>query len=619
MDKENKQTEEEIVKFVKDDLFARQQQRKNLEAVWRLNMNFVAGNQYLTIGSNNQILESDKKYFWQEKEVYNHIAGLVEVRQSKLSSIKPIMTVIPSSADASDMATARICNQICNGLWHKMKLSSLITRATSWSEVCGTAFYKVVWDNSKGERIETDEDSVSIGDVSVSVVPPFEIYPDSLSRESICDCNSIIHTKAYKVSEIKQMYDIEVEGEKVDLFCLEYSSMFKPTYTGVCNESNYALVIERYEKPSIMYPNGRLTIVSGNKLCFDGELPFINGENGKRDFPFVRQLSLPVAGSFFGASVVERTIPIQRAYNALKNRKNEFLNKLSMGVVMVEDGAVDIDNLESDGLYPGKVLVYRQGANMPTFMSTSKLPIDFEAEENRLLNEFNTISGVSDLMRHSQLSFTNLSGTALQILLEQDNTRMAVSSDSIKQAICEVAKHTLRLYKQFVKLPRLMKLVGDKGDIDAIYFNSKDISTDDVVIDSQSEISTSRAQQRSMVFELINSGLLNDENGKIAENTRIQLIEMLGLGICDAGADVNTAQIRYAQKENLGFSNGEFDINVQEIDNHSIHIKEHIAFLLGSEGEKLKSNGGYEKVLKHIRQHKLFLKTENEINTGIGM
>ena len=318
-----KQTDEEIVKQVKDDLFNRQQMRKNLEAIWRLNMNFVAGNQYLSIGSNNQILENDKQYFWQEREVYNHIAGLIEVRHSKLSNIKPMMTVIPASTDAGDMATARVCNQICNGLWHKMKLSSQVTKATSWSEVCGTSFYKVIWDNACGEVLEADGESVQIGDIKISVVPPFEIYPDSLARESVDDCDSIIHARAYKVSDIRDMYGVEVESEKLDIFGIEYSSMHMPTYTGVCTDDKYALVIERYEKPSKAYPNGRLTIVSGDKLCYDGELPFINGENGRRAFPFIRQVAIAVAGSFYGASVVERAIPVQRAYNALKNRKNE--------------------------------------------------------------------------------------------------------------------------------------------------------------------------------------------------------------------------------------------------------------------------------------------------------
>ena len=45
--------------------------------------------------------------------------------------------------------------------------------------------------------------------------------------------------------------------------------------------------------------------------------------------------------------MVERAIPVQRAYNAVKNRKHEFLNRIAMGVLTVEDGSVDTDNLES--------------------------------------------------------------------------------------------------------------------------------------------------------------------------------------------------------------------------------------------------------------------------------
>lgn len=67
--------------------------------------------------------------------------------------------------------------------------------------------------------------------------------------------------------------------------------------------------------------------------------------------------------------MVERTIPIQRAYNAVKNRKHEFLNRIAVGVLAVEDGSVDVDNLETEGLSPGKILVYRQGSNPPRLMS----------------------------------------------------------------------------------------------------------------------------------------------------------------------------------------------------------------------------------------------------------
>lgn len=91
--------------------------------------------------------------------------------------------------------------------------------------------------------------------------------------------------------------------------------------------------------------------------------------------------------------LVAMLVPIQRAYNALCNRKTEYINRLCMGTLLVEDGSVDIDALEEDGLNPnGKVLCYRQGANKPEIMYPNVAEFDFfETERQRLLEEFNVI------------------------------------------------------------------------------------------------------------------------------------------------------------------------------------------------------------------------------------
>lgn len=64
--------------------------------------------------------------------------------------------------------------------------------------------------------------------------------------------------------------------------------------------------------------------------------------------------------------LVSRLIPLQRAYNAIKNRELEYINRVSLGVLCVEDGSVDIDELQEDGICGGKVIAYRQGAKAPT-------------------------------------------------------------------------------------------------------------------------------------------------------------------------------------------------------------------------------------------------------------
>lgn len=68
-------------------------------------------------------------------------------------------------------------------------------------------------------------------------------------------------------------------------------------------------------------------------------------------------------------SIVMELVPYQYMYNMLMNTVSELSAKLICPVVTVEDGSVDIDELCEEGLAPGKVIVYRQGANSPMSIS----------------------------------------------------------------------------------------------------------------------------------------------------------------------------------------------------------------------------------------------------------
>lgn len=616
--------EEQIVADVVEDFKQRQNERRMFESQWQLNMNFLMGNQFCIIGPSGEIEEHDKDFFWQEKEVYNHIAPIVDARLAKLSNMKPSMTVVPASGDERDIKTAKVSKKIVNSIYNKLSVSGLISQANKWSEVCGTSFYKISWNSAKGAKIKSkDGTEMSCGDVDICVCPPFELYPESSSCSGIEDCKSIIHAKAYHVDDIKSIWGVETAGSDINVFSLDgaasignfgYMSENTRFVNGV--RKDYAIVIEKYEAPTIENPNGKLTIVAGDKLVYIGELPYVNGNDGERCFPFIKQCSIEHPGCFWGSSIIERLIPLQRSYNAIKNRKHEFMNRLSMGVLTVEDGSVDTDNLEDEGLSPGKILVYRQGATPPSFMSINRVPIDFSTEEQFILNEFSTVSGVSDLTTNALSNYVNMSGVALQRIIEQDDSRISTTVESIKNAIKTMGKFVLRLYRQFASIPRLSKIVGDNGEIEVFYFNSSDISSDDIIFETENEIGETTAQKRSMVFDLINAGLLHDENGKLSNRMRVKALELLGFGVWENAQDINELHVKKAASENLKFLEGKTDIAPLEVDDHDIHITEHTSFMLGGEFEKkLKNNPKLvEMVLNHIRKHKQMKKLEKQID-----
>ncbi len=611
--------EEKIVKEVTEDFNIRAQKRKSFDLIWQINMNFLMGNQYCNIGYGGNLEESDRQFFWQEREIFNHISPIYDIRFAKLSKIKPSINIIPATNDERDKETAKVSKKIYNSVKNKLDIDDKINQAIKWAEVCGTSFYKVGWNSSAGQTVAKDDSGREIksGEVEITVVSPFEIYPDSSTRENLEECQSIIHARAFSSAQIKDMYGITLKGKKVNTYALDNVSTgigglgFNGTSTKIIEniKDNSEVVIERYVRPTIECPNGRLTIVAGDKLVFDGDLPYVFDDK-KRDFPFIRQTSNLEPGSFWGTSIIERLIPVQRAYNAVKNRKHEFINRLSLGVLSVEDGSVDLENLEDEGLCPGKVLVYRQGASEPKYLESESLPSGIEAEEKNLLEEFKTISGVNDLVGEGMFS-SQMSGVALELMISQDETRLNASVESIYRATKLIAKKVLQLYKQFAIIPRLAKVVGENGQIEMFYFSTSDITSDDIEIEYQKDGLKTLSQRRDMIMTLLDKGVLSDENNQLNNKMKAKIMEMLGMGIWENAQDISELHIKKADNENLKMLNGEM-ITVSEIDDHDLHINEHIAFMLGQDFENAsKKNEELEKFfIQHINNHKKLNKTE---------
>ena len=607
MEKENEKVQE-ILK----DFKARAAARRAFEAQWQLNCNFVAGNQYVYAGTDGSVLTQERDYYWQERACFNHIAPIVETRLAKLQRVRPKMSVRPASSDEDDRLSAKAAGKILASACARAETDVLIARATTWSEICGSAFYKVVWNGNAGRKVGVrGGKDVYEGDVEIEVCPPFEIYPDSLAHQSVRDCESIIHARAVTVEQIERVYGVKAESERADLvsdagkYVLSgldgnsASPMFGRESTSGC-----CLLIERYTRPSAAHKEGEYVAVAGGKLLMCSALPYKCGDDLTPDLPFVKQDCLTRAGCFYGTSMVERCIPIQRAFNAVKNRKHEFMNRIAMGVLAVEDGSVDTDNLECEGLSPGKILVYRQGSNPPVLLDPGRVPSDFGYEEDRLLAEFVSVTGVSEIMRSSSVPSGMTSGTALRLLVEQDDTRLSVTAENVRAAVRCVARMLLRLYKQFARRPRLVRFVGEEGDVELVRFTASDIGCDDVVFETDNELTSTPAQRQSLLFDLLKMGLLSDADGKLSEPMRNKILDTVGYGNWESTREIANMQVANARRENMACER--MPLAVSEIDDDDLHESEHVRFMLSHEFARLceRDESLREKMALHVREHR---------------
>jgi hypothetical protein len=260
---------------------------------------------------------------------------------------------------------------------------------------------------------------------------------------------------------------------------------------------------------------------------------------------------------------------------------------------------VDVDDLEQEGLPPGKILVYRQGAKEPQMMEGFTIPSEFNDEESKLITEFDVISGVSDVSSSSRSNRVQ-SGTALEILVEQDNERIVPSAERIRSCYLQVAKHVIRLYAQFLAGVKMVKYKDDTDKTHVYYLDAKAVNSDETYLRGANELTESIARKRETVLNLYEKGLFNDDDGNLRAEIKEKILNILGFQDLDYQKGLSRLQAEKASNENEIIRKKGLD--VEEIDDDVIHVEEHTRYAF-SEYDEL-SPEDKERIFKHIRMHK---------------
>ena len=625
----------ETVSFVQNRFKEVQDKKKMLELQVLLNTAFLDGNQHVDInGSTLTIEEATQKYDYEVREVYNEIAPIYDTRLAKLGRVKPALRTRPATNETNDINTAKTCTAIVRGTYADLGMSELIDEANAWSELAGTVFYKQVWKKDGGKLVGYGEDGSPVheGKPDTVIASFFEIFPASLFIEDVQKQRFIIHAKAAHVDEIEEMYGKKVTGREVNVYSLTsteigigglgYSSQ-QPRMRSI-KEKNHEIILEYWEKPNLKYPKGRLIVVAGRTLLYYAEeLPYMVGDDNVPALPFVKQIAIKAPGRFFGRSVVERLIPVQRKYNNIHNRIDEYLNRMTIGILEVEEGSIEnMDDIEEYGFEPGMVIYKKKGFESPHFLEYNNLPAQFQTEIDWCIQEFIRISGVSELSRDSSIPTGTGSGIALNILKEQDDTRMSLPADYIRKAVMNTGAMWLRLFKQFSTGPRILRFVGEDNMVQVLDWEASDITSDDVEVENENELTRTPAQREQMIKDFMEAGLFNDPaTGQLDTRMRQKILDMFSLGTFDDAFDLTDLQMKQAQRENMFLEKGSIP-KVGPFDDHSLHIPEHIKYHLSMDYQKLlETNPELAQQLDiHIMDHqqKQFAQQQQQMGASAG-
>jgi len=585
--------------------------RSSHESIWLTNIAYLLGydsvffdsqtKKFTTINRKGTPLRRDRLHV-------NRILPTVQNRLARLCKSPPKFEVRPSSQENEDKDAARKSYDALIDWNDRQKINQKRLELYMWMQQCGHSYGKITFDDMLGKEIvdPTTNELSWEGEVRFDAVSAFEVFVDPLAKV-LDEAQYLIHAKVRKLDYFKTHYEKGnlVEEEEIWLMSAQYQEKIQGINASGGGDSNYAqaqkgsaMEIAYYEKRSKKYPQGRMVIIASGIVLEDKALPC--GE-----IPFAKFDDVIVAGKFYSESLITHGRPIQDQINRSISMRADWSNKLLAGKYAVPKGhGMSQESMNNNS---GEIVEYNPQPNapnggMPVAIQTPNIPQFSYEEEERLVNSLYDIFGINQIAR-GQLPAAGIPAIGMQLLLEQDETRIGIETEQNEHAWAHIFKLALKYMEKYYKTPREYKKLGKNSEYQIEKYTGDDFrGNTDVIVIRSSTVPTSVALRRQGILNLYDRGLVGDPADP---KTRSKVLADLEYGdLTDLWKELSTdqAQIR-GQIEQI--EKGEQPMP-NELDNHSLHIQEKNMYRKGDKFKTL-SPENQSLLVDDIEMHIQFL------------
>ena len=532
---------------------------------------------YNTTTRSFQPVNRASSYLKKNRIHVNKILPTIQNRLARLCKNPPAYDVRPESNGTEDKEAARLSLQTLEAMWEKLTINKKRIFLYMWLQQCGHSWGKVGWDVTLGDRLkdpETDEDMGYQGDVRFDAVSPFEIFPDPNAKTDDDVLESwLVHAKVRKLDYFKSTYKKGhlVKEEGVWLLSAQYEQRINsmnnrgPSSSGMSESmKNSAVEMIKYEARSEKFPNGRMIAVANGVLLEDKELPV--GEIPYRKFD-----DTIIAGKLYSESIITHLRPLQDNYNEAKRRTSEWMKRMLAGKYKAPRGSELAQEAMNDE--SGEIVYYTPVPTAPGGIEPIVIPpmpnwaINLQKQD---VEDINDISGISEVSRGT-LPSASIPAIGMQLLTEQDDTRIGVMTEQHEYAWAGIGKLILKYIEKYYVLPRKLKMSGPD-----LAYTVKEICGDDlkgntdVMVIRGSTLPGSKTLNRQDIMNVYNGGLLGDpKDPKVREKT----LDMLEFGDV-TGVWEDLALDKNQIKRVMDALEQGLPVNISEFDNHVVWLME---------------------------------------------
>lgn len=528
---------EKVLQWVKGEYAKTKQARVSKQSQWYLNMSMFYGQQWLEFTTRNLSpglrgkLTTPKKPYYAERKVINRTRSFVRSELSKFLSSVPSMSVVPGSSEDQDQRAAYAAEQVWQSTSDAGKFRYHYSRAAWWSIITGVGFVKTWWDNDAKDRFSETTGTIKFGSIT-----PFHLYVPDLREQDIEDQPYLINAYVRTIEWANLYFGDALKGYDLKASTTSANSILEGGYLNLAQTQtpDSVVVLETWIKPgaSKLFPEGGLVIsVEDIIVSISRKYPYDHGM-----FPYTKFEHIPTA-TFYADSPLVDTNELQKEYNKLRGDISEAGRRMARPQLLAVKGSVTPSRITNE---PALVIEYLPGFNPPQPMPLSPLPQYYVEQQDRILLDWEDITGEKEVTRGSAPSGVT-AGTAINYLQEAANQYLTTQFQSIEEGHEKVATQAVSLFIQYVDQERKIKTVGADGAFDTLLLSGSDIASGtDLRVEKDSSIPKSKAAAEAKVMDMFSLGLLPAD----------MALKMMDVGGVQKVMDTLNIAEKKAQREN---------------------------------------------------------------------
>jgi hypothetical protein len=602
-------------------LNASRQVRRTFEPQWVLNIAYYLGKQWIKVDAAGMLFDvnlGDDRVTL----VDNRIRKNVRVNIAKQTKQRPNWVGVPKDPSDEEIQRARLRSIVFEHYWRELQARRKLRSALWYRDVCGAGFWKVLWDDTLGEKTvvlarpgggpvlvdehgrpmtpdllanapidpvalgQIEEREIATGDVTLELRSPFEMLPDELAtEEGLESCHHIGEEAIHKIEDLQRRYPkADIEGELpgsagiMESRFPGLSNMLKHGRTNPTNRQHRGVKVREIwtdDKHCVWTANGTLILEEGNPYPFK---------------PYVMFGGLP-SGRFWTDAPVNDQISPQTELNKVSSQIAENSERIGNPA---RRRSVEAQVDDWQGL-PGEEVVYTQVTgnpdyDIPGYIHPPEMPVYVQNRIPQIIEALNNASSQQEVAQGTVPEGVT-AASAISMLLEANDTVLGPEIEEMGDGIVEAGRMVLWYLRAFAKTERMARIAGDESMFDIYAFQGEklgDASGDEVEVGST--ITSSAAMQQESIRNMLN---LLIQNGQVPPPRELRrLMRALNVGGMDNFfATIGRVQ-RFVSEEHRRMMRGE-QIATNTFDDDQAHLEEHQDYQMSaSYQEAIRKPGG---------------------------